>query len=191
MWELDHNGWAPKNCCFWTVVLKKALESRLDCKEIKPVNPHGNKPWLFIGKTEAEAPMLWAPMQRANSIRKDLDAGYVWWQEEKGTREDEMASLAQWKEFYQAPGDGEGQEAWHAAVHGVKKSWTWLSDWRTANVPEMVYHSCSWNHSWTRATSYTRNQTSVGQSILTGLISVLFMFTISLSIWDSDSLISF
>ena len=64
MWELDHKeGWAPKNWCFWTVVSKKTPESPLDCKEIKPVNPKGNQPWIFIGRTdaEAEAPILWPP----------------------------------------------------------------------------------------------------------------------------------
>ena len=62
MWELDHKeGWAPKNWCFWTVVLEKTLESPLDCKEIKPVNPKGNQPWIFIGRTDAEAPILWPP----------------------------------------------------------------------------------------------------------------------------------
>ena len=62
LWELDQKeGWAPKNWCFWTVVLKKALESLLDIKEMKPVNPKGNQPWIFIGRTdaEAEAPILW------------------------------------------------------------------------------------------------------------------------------------
>ena len=59
MWELDcREGWAPKNWCFWTVVLEKTLESPLDSKEIKPVNPKGNQPWIFIGKTDAEAPIL-------------------------------------------------------------------------------------------------------------------------------------
>ena len=60
MWELDHNeGWAPKNWCFWTVVLENTLESPLDCKEVKPINPKGNKPWIFIGRTDAEAKASW------------------------------------------------------------------------------------------------------------------------------------
>ena len=64
MWELDHKeGWSPKNWYFWTVVLEKTLESPLDCKEIKPVNPKGNQSWIFIGRTDAEAeiPILWPP----------------------------------------------------------------------------------------------------------------------------------
>ena len=61
MWELDHKGWAPKNWCFWTVVLEKTLESTLDCKEIKPVKLKGNQSWIFIGRTddEAETPIIW------------------------------------------------------------------------------------------------------------------------------------
>ena len=63
MWELDHKGWVLKNWCFWTVVLEKILESLLDSKEVKPVNPKGNQPWIFTGRTdaEAEAPILWPP----------------------------------------------------------------------------------------------------------------------------------
>ena len=77
MWELEHKKvWVPKNWCFQTVVLEKTLESPLDCKEIKPVNPKGNQPWIFIGRTdaEAEAPILWPPAQ-SQLIGKDCDAG--------------------------------------------------------------------------------------------------------------------
>ena len=94
MWELDHKeSWAPKNWCFWTVVLEKTLESPLDCKEIKPVNPKGNQSWIFIGKTDAEAetPILWPPDVKNRLIGKDPDVGKDWRQEEKGTPEDEMA----------------------------------------------------------------------------------------------------
>ena len=78
--------------CFQTVVLEKAPESPLDCKEIKPVNPKGNKSWIFFGRTgaEAEAPILWPPDSKSQLIRKDPDAGKDWGQEEKGTTEDEM-----------------------------------------------------------------------------------------------------
>ena len=101
MWELDHKeGWVPKNWCFWTVVLEKTLESPLDCKEIKPVNPKGNQPWIFIGKTDAEgeAPILWPPDAKNWLIGKDPDAGKDWRQEEKGMTSDDhwMASLTQW-----------------------------------------------------------------------------------------------
>ena len=137
MWELDHTeGWTPKNWWFWIVVLEKILESPLDCKEIKAVNPKGNQPWIFIGRTdaEAEAPILWPPDVKSWLIRKDPDAGKDWRQEEKGTTEDEMVAWhhqLNGQEYEQALGDGEGQEAWNAVVHGVAKSWTRLSDWTT------------------------------------------------------------
>ena len=89
MWELDHKeGWVVRN--FWTVVLEKTLESPLDCQEIKPVNPKGNQFWLFIGGTDAEAPILWLPDAKNWLLWKDTDAGKNWRQEEKGTTEDEM-----------------------------------------------------------------------------------------------------
>ena len=91
MWELDHKeGWALKNWCFWTVVLEKTLEGPLDCKEIKPVNPKGNQSWIFIGRTESEALILWPPDMKNWLIGKDPDAGKDWRQEEKGITEDEM-----------------------------------------------------------------------------------------------------
>ena len=91
MWELDYKeSWVAKNWCFWTVVLEKTLESPLDCKEIKPVNPKGNQPWVFIGRTDAEAetPILWPPDVKNWFIWKDPDARKDWGQEEKGTTED-------------------------------------------------------------------------------------------------------
>ena len=87
MWELDHKeGWAPKNWCFWTVVLEKTLESPLDSKEIRPVNPKGNQPWIFIGRTdaEAEAPILWPPDVKSRLTGKDSDAQKDWGQEKRG-----------------------------------------------------------------------------------------------------------
>ena len=87
MWELDcKEDWVPKNWCFWTVMLEKTLESSLDSKEIKPVNPKGNQHWIFIGGTdaEAEAPVLWPPDAKSRLIGKDPDAGKEWGQEEKG-----------------------------------------------------------------------------------------------------------
>ena len=91
MWKLDHKeSWAPKNWCFWSAVLEKTLESPLDCKEIKAVNPKGNQPWMFIEGTDAEAetPILWPPDDAKNwLIRKDPDAGKHWRQEAKGTTE--------------------------------------------------------------------------------------------------------
>ena len=75
MWELDHKeGWTPKNWCFWIVLLEKTLESRLDCKEIKLVNPKGNQSWILIGRTDAEAPIL---MWRTNLLEKPLMLGKI------------------------------------------------------------------------------------------------------------------
>ena len=93
MWELDYKeSWAPKNWCFWTVVLEKTLKSLLDSKEIQPVHPKGNQSWIFIGRTdaEAEAPKRWPPDVKNWLIWKDPDAGKDWRQVEKGTIEDEM-----------------------------------------------------------------------------------------------------
>ena len=88
MWELlgHKESWTQKNWCFWTVVLEKTLESPLDCKEIKPVNPKGNQSWIFIGRTdaEAEAPILCPPDVKNWLLGKDSDAGEDWRQEEKG-----------------------------------------------------------------------------------------------------------
>ena len=100
MWELDYKeSWTPKNLCFWTmVVLEKTVESSLDCKEIKPVNPKGNQSWIFIGRTdsEAEVPILWPHDVKNWLIRKDPDAGIDWKQEETGTTEDEMVGWPHW-----------------------------------------------------------------------------------------------
>ena len=93
MWELDYKeSWVQKNWCFWTVVLEKTLESRLDCKEIQPVHYKGDQSWVFIGRTdvEAETPVLWPPDAKSWLIWKDPDAGKDWRQEESGMTEDEM-----------------------------------------------------------------------------------------------------
>ena len=101
MWELDYKkSWAPKNWCFWTVVLEKTLKSPLDCKEIQQVHPKRNQSWIFIGRTdieaEAEAPILWPPDVKSWLIGKDPDAGKYWGQEEKGKSEDEMVGWHHW-----------------------------------------------------------------------------------------------
>ena len=112
MWELDHKeGWLPKNRYFQIVVLEKTLESALDSK-IKPVNPKGYQPWIFIGRTDAEAPIFWPPVAKSWLIRKDPDAGLKDWRQEKGMTEDEVIEWHHWlngHEFEQAPGDDEGQ----------------------------------------------------------------------------------
>ena len=91
--ELDYKeSWAPKNWCFWTVMMEKTLGSPLDCKEIQPVHPKGDQSWVFIARTdvEAETPIFWPPDGKSWLICKDPDAGKDWRQEEKGTTEDEM-----------------------------------------------------------------------------------------------------
>ena len=93
MWELDRKeGWVPKNWCFLIVVLNKTLQSPLNSKEIKPVNPKENQPWIFIGRTdaEAEAPILWPPDAKSWLTGKDPDAGKDQGQEEKGAAENQM-----------------------------------------------------------------------------------------------------
>ena len=132
-------GWAPKNWCFQIVVLEKIPESPLDYKEIKPVNPKGNKSWIIIERTDAEseASVLWPPDVKSWLIGKDPDTGKDWRQKEKGAAEDEMV---RWHhrlnghEFKQTQGDSGGQETWHAAVHGVTKSQKWIGDWITATT---------------------------------------------------------
>ena len=113
MWELDcKESWALKNWCFWTVVLEKTLESPLDSKEIKPVNLKGNQPWIFIGRSdaEAEALILWPPDVKSQLIRKDFDAGKDWGHE-KRARDNETVGWhhqLSGQKFEQTPGDSEG-----------------------------------------------------------------------------------
>ena len=115
MWELDYKeSWVLKNWCFWTVVLEKTLESTLDYKEIKPVNPKGNQSWIFIGRTDAEAKAsrLWPPNVKNWLTGEDPDAGRYWRQGEKGMTEDEMVGWYHWlngHEFQQALAVGDGQ----------------------------------------------------------------------------------
>ena len=112
MWELDYKeNWALKNWCFWTMVLEKTLESPLDSKEIKPVNPKGNQSWIFTGRTDAETPILWPPDAKSWLTGKDPDAGKDWRREEKGVTDDKMVGWhhqLNGREFEQTPGDSEG-----------------------------------------------------------------------------------
>ena len=137
IWELDcEESWALKKWCFWTVVFEKTLESPLDCKEIKPVNPKGNQSLIFIGRTDAEAetPILWPPHAKGWLIGKDPDAGKDWKQEEKGMTEDEMVG---WHhdghEFEQALGVGDGQGSLVCCSpwgHRVGHDWVTDLNWR-------------------------------------------------------------
>ena len=133
MWELEHNeGWTPKNWCFWTVVLKKTFESPLDSKEIKPVNPKGNQSWILIGRTDAEAPILWPPDAKSWLIGKDPDAGKNWRQEEKGMTEGEMVGWHHQLNGHkseQTPGDREGQRS--LVCYSLWGLTLTFSDWKT------------------------------------------------------------
>ena len=134
MWELDsEESWVPKNWCFWTVVLAKTLESPLDCKEIQPVHPKGDQPWIFIGRTdvEAETPILWPPDEKSWLVGKDPDAGKDWGQE-KGMTEDEMVGWHHRLDghgFGWTPGVGDGQGGLPCCGSWVLKSRTRLSNW--------------------------------------------------------------
>ena len=137
MWVLDHKeGWGSKNWCFQTVMLEKTLESSFDSKAIKPVNLKGNQPWIFIGRIDAEALILWPPDAKSWLIGKDHNAGKDWGQEKKEVTEirwldniiDSMEmNLNKLQEIV------EDREPWNTTVCGVKNGQTQIHDWKTAN----------------------------------------------------------
>ena len=133
-------SWAPKNWCFWTVVLEKTLESSLDCKETQPVHPKGNESWIFIGRTdaEAEAPILWLPDRKNQLFGEDPRAEEDWRQEEKQITEDEMVAWhhqLSGHEFEQDLGVGDGQGSfacWSPWGHKELDTTEWLN-WSTGS----------------------------------------------------------
>ena len=132
-------------------MLEKTLESPLGCKEIQSVNRYGNRSWIFIARTDAEAevPILWPPDAKSQLIGKDPDAGKYWGQEEKWTTEDKIVGWhhqLDGREFSQAPELVIDREAWRATVHGVAKSQTWLSDWTEWTEGYLWMREDRWEH---------------------------------------------
>ena len=168
MWELNHKeGRAPKNWCFWTVVLEKILDNPLGRKEIKPVNLKGNQSWTFIGKTDAKAetPILWPPDASSQLIGKDSDVGKDWRWKEKGATEDEMIGWHHWfngHEPGQTLGDGEVRESWCA----VCSPWGWKQ-------PDMTWQLNNNNLHYSKLLPVTSSKRALGIQLWLNKLSLL------------------
>ena len=157
MWELDYKeSWAPKNWCFWTVVLEKILESPLNYKEIQPAQPKENQSAIFSGRTDAEGetPTLWPPDVKNWLSWKDPAAGKDWRQEEKGTAEDEMVwwhHQLNGHEFEWTLAFGMDREAWYAAVHvvtRVRQDWATELNWIEVSLVKLILHKVTTQYLW-------------------------------------------
>ena len=157
MWELDcEDSWAPKNWCFWTVVLEKTLESSLDCKEIQPVHPKGNQPWIFTGRTdaEAEAPTLWPPDVKSCLIGK----------------------LQCWERLKVGEGDNRGWDGW--MVSRSQRTWVWAKSGRWRAGKSSVLQSMGSQrvgHNWV-----TEQQQSLGMNQAQSVCVCVFISSILL-----------
>ena len=159
---LSMDFWAPKNWCFWTVVLEKTLGSPLDCKEIQPVHSEGDQLWDSFGRNDAEAetPVLWPPHAKSWLIGKDSDSGRDWGQKEKGTTEDEMAGWHHWldgreSEWTLGVGDGQGGLACCSSWSCKESDTTERLNWTESGFTSFHYNKSwvqlcvqSWESSW-------------------------------------------